>query len=236
MSFILASARHRARPAATAQTTLAGFALSGMFLLSPALAQQESLTLPEALQFCANIKDEGERLECFEALADTAGGQKKTAAASNQAEAPQDDGGETTVAAVEDADDQGAPDIDAGEKKKKRRIPFFGRGGDDPATVEVEQDDKADDENRFIIRRADAPEEKRKKRERYEDTVYKAWRNGAGKLRVAFRSGEIWRELDQTLDYDPQPGEQVEFRPGSFGSWMVYFKDGKRGLSMTKMN
>jgi hypothetical protein len=53
---------------------------------------------------------------------------------------------------------------------------------------------------------------------------------------VAFRSGEIWRELDATMGYDPQPGEKAEFRPGALGSWTVYFFDGERGLLMSHMN
>ncbi|MEM8770562.1 MAG: hypothetical protein AAGD92_02825 [Pseudomonadota bacterium] len=204
---------------------------------SSAYAQEEALSLEEAMKFCSQLDNSSDRLDCFEALAasvDTPTELPQPAASTP--ETPD----KPTESSKNVAEASRAPAETEQNREKRRRgirLPFFGGKDKDKSDFDVArqpstEEDNNEAESKFIIQRSDAPELKRKRRESYEATVYRAWRNAAGELRVAFTHGEIWVQLDQSLDHEPNPGDTVEFRPMSFGSWLVYFNSAERGIPM----
>lgn len=182
-------------------------------------AKYEDLTIEEALQFCAAFDDDAERLACFEALAETARSGKnavplaQSAPDSDAPEAPQD------VAEIPTADQESAPKALAESKDEKSD------GADSSAS-----------KPRFTFVRSSEAEQKRKKRKRYELTVYRAWRNAVGELRIAFTNGEIWAQADRGTRHTPQPGETIVFKPGILGGWTLSMVDGRYGMRARHVN
>lgn len=192
-------------------------------------AQPDELTLPQALTFCGQLDDAAEKLACYEALEDQAGApipRRSDVKTGLVSPAPDGQRDETAGAAGEKFDEKSG-------KRRGLRLPLFGRR-DDQQTIEVTEKE-SEEEPRYVIKRSDDPEIKRNKREEYSAVVYKSWRNGAGELRIAFRNGEIWRQIEQNLDHNPQPGETVVFRPRTLGGWFAYFEAARFTIPMKQV-
>lgn len=175
--------------------------------------EYEDLTIEEALQFCAAFKNDAERLGCFEALAESARGSK------------------TDIPLAE------SPTSDA----EVAESPTNETGAIPEALAETRNDDVDDTKDtasktRFTFVRSDEAEQKRKKRERFELTVYRAWRNAVGELRLAFTNGEIWAQAGNGARYTPQPGEKVVFKPGLLGGWTLSMDGGRFGIRARHIN
>ena len=193
----------------------AAIASSAAWCASVSAEEIEDLSVTDALRLCAAFEDKGERLACFEALASTVAPPAETAQGeSNQStvEDPIADSPAETAAA-----DANAPDENATRPLAEDESLTFVR------TTKRERERKH-------------AEKERKKRKKYTLTVYRAWRNGVGELRIAFTNGEIWRQSGRGTSYDPQPGEEVVMKPGLVGGWTVSMKGGSHGARMRKVN
>ncbi len=192
----------------------AAVATAGFFWQAQASAEEiEDLSVADALRICADFDDKDERLACFEALASTVAPTEAAEAEPNQptvknpADAPLED-------AV--ASDAAAPEENAARPLAEDETVTFVR------TTKSERERKR-------------AEKEQKERKKHTLTVYRAWRNAVGELRIAFTNGEIWRQSGRGTSYDPQPGEAVVMKPGLLGGWTVSMKNGRHGVRMRKL-
>lgn len=171
----------------------------------------ENLTVEQALQVCAAFKNKDDRLSCFEALASsTADPETAVSAAPPEpnivpqpvAEAPPEKGPPPDAPAL-------AESVPATENAK-------------PA--------KADKPQRFSFQRNDPAKTAKRDRKKFEATVYRAWRNALGDLRIAFTNGEIWIQAGRGVNYTPKPGEIIVFKPGLAGGWTLSMDGGRAGI------
>lgn len=181
---------------------------------SPAAAffqasQYENLTVEQALRVCAAFEDKDDRLACFEALANSAGEPAPTASA------PSPPSAETApaVAAIPEL----VPPASPAEEPVS---------GSPPAAAST----AASEGPRFSFVRSDATSEAKRKRKRFEATVYRAWRNPLGEIRIAMTNGDIWVQAGRGVRYTPKQGETVVLKPGLAGGWTVSMDDGKAGV------
>lgn len=174
-------------------------------------AKHEDLSVEEALQVCAAFRDTDDRLACFEALAASAGSPPGTVAAKRLENlAPAPNAAPPSVAATSAAPTE--PLADAEGK----------------APIAAADSSKA--APRFTFLRDDPVREAKRKRKRYETTVYRAWRSPLGALRVAMLNGDIWVQAGRGVKYTPEPGEKVVMKPGLAGGWTLSMNDGKAGF------
>ncbi len=229
-------------------TLFSALSLSGSMLLqcNIALAQQrvnDNLTIEEALQFCAAFEDAAERLLCFEALAESAqagDGTRIRAEVNPNKENKEEESDLAKGVAVAPT-----PELD--------QAPRTAAAESDEETVDVQpavttaQGGVAEGENaqasaeapRFRFVRSDALEEKRRKRQKHTLTVYRAWRNAVGHLRVAFTNGEIWIQSGWGTRHNPKPGDEVVLKPAWVGGWTLTMQNGRyafRGRQLNKKN
>ena len=193
------------------------FLVTSALYWTPASAEEiKDLSVTDALRMCAAFEKKDERLACFEALAST------VAPTQQNAEADVPDASENTES-LTDTPTRSASDTSAPTEENATR-PL------------------AEDESFTFVRTTktererDRAKKERKQRKKHTLTVYRAWRNGAGDLRIAFTNGEIWRQSGRGTSYDPKPGEQVVMKPGLVGGWTVSMRNGSRGVRMRKMN
>lgn len=194
-------------------------AIGFMVHCSDAYSQQadyQGLTIEEALQFCAAFMDDDERLACFEALAASTRSENEATSVAKSVEEPDPEG---------PVDEAAPPSADASAELAER-----------DAADESDVADEADSKSRFTFVRSSEAEAKQKERKRFELTVYKAWRNAVGELRVAFTNGEIWIQSGQGSRYTPQPGEQILFKPGLLGGWTLSMDGGRFGIRGRRLN
>ncbi|MBB5518342.1 hypothetical protein [Amphiplicatus metriothermophilus] len=180
-------------------------------------AEYEDLTIEEALQICAAFPDASERLACFEALAASARDETLGSSASS-------DSGSSAAGA---------------EKSPLSLRDSSERGRQDSAeSLETEVDNPAITKSkpRFTFTRSTEEEQKRKNRQRFELTVYRAWRNPVGDLRIAFTNGEIWVQTGRGTRYTPEPGETITFKPGLLGGWTLSMNGGRFGIRARRIN
>lgn len=191
-------------------------ALSALIVVAFAQApatDYEDLSVEEALQVCAAFPDKDDRLACFEALAVSAGSSPAAAAAEppeNLAPAP--------VAEP--------PAVAAAPAPAAPTEPLAGAESEAPAMA-AEPSKAAP---RFTFLRNDPAREAKRKRKRYETTVYRAWRNPLGELRVAMINGDIWIQAGRGARYTPASGEKVVLKPGLAGGWTISMDGGKAGV------
>jgi hypothetical protein len=183
-------------------------------------SKYENLTIEEALQFCAAFTDGSERLACFEALAKSAEGKKAARAPMAETESPID---EPDISQnIADAPPSTTGNALAAPAGIKKPVP--------------EDAGSSASETRFTFMRSNDAEQKRKKREKYELAVYRAWRNPLGELRIAFTNGEIWAQTGDGTRYTPETGETVVFKPGLFGGWTLSMDGGRFGIRARQVN
>lgn len=202
-----------------AKPLLATLAVVGVFFCATANAEEiENLSVTEALRLCAAFEEKDEKLACFEALAST------VAPSSQSADAEAATDGSETSETVPDAPSAAATAASSATPEENATRPL------------------AEDESLTFVRTTKSERERkraekeRKKRKKHTLTVYRAWRNGVGELRIAFTNGEIWRQSGKGTSYDPQSGEEVVMKPGLMGGWTVSMKGGSRGARMRKVN
>ena len=176
------------------------------FFQSP---QYENLTVEQALRVCAAFEDKDDRLACFEALAASAGAPGPAAAAPEAV--PGDE--PPAIAAVPEVVAPTAPAAPSPETAPVAAAPA-------PAA----------EAPRFSFVRSDAASEAKRKRKRYEATVYRAWRNALGDIRIAMTNGDIWVQAGRGVLYTPKPGEAVVMKPGLAGGWTISMDGGKAGV------
>jgi hypothetical protein len=189
-----------------AQILLAGVAFSALsiaFAQAPA-EKYEDLSVEESLQVCAAFNDKDDRLSCFEALAASAGNPSPIAAAKPRQHPAPDSVAEPPVVATAPAPDAEEAPANAAE----------------PSNVAP----------RFTFLRKDPVRESKRNRKRYETTVYRAWRNPVGELRIAMINGDIWVQAGRGVRYTPESGEKVVLKPGLAGGWTISMDDGKAGV------
>jgi len=193
----------------TALMYAGGFAPAAAYFQA---TQYENLTVEQALRVCAAFEDKDDRLACFEALANSAGEPAPSPAASTS------DSDETTpaVAAVPEVVPQTAPVSPAANAASGAPLA--------PAPT------VAADAPRFNFVRSDAASEAKRKRKRYEATVFRAWRNPLGEIRIAMTNGDIWVQAGRGVRYTPKQGETVVLRPGLAGGWTVSMDGGNAGV------
>ncbi len=256
-----------------ARPSLSSFPLAGASALCLSLAgfgawaqSGEPVTLEEALQICAGVRKERDRLDCFEGLAAAA---REDGAAGETAEGPQpsDAGGEGSAA---DGEIMAAPvreepgaDGEAGGGDAGR--PASGEdpenlageaGGEAPgaesgappegapeAPPAVAGDPEPSTRKRFVILPAEEAEERLsepktpgQKRERYRARIRKAWRNGENRLFLLLETGEVYKQTSSKKATTPKPGDEIELRPATFGGWFVELRDGYRATRMSLIN
>jgi hypothetical protein len=172
-------------------------------------SQYENLTVEQALRVCAAFEDKDDRLACFEALANSAGEPAPTAAA------PSPPSAETApaVAAIPEL----VPPASSAD------VPVAGAP---PAATTA----AVAEGPRFNFVRSDAASEAKRKRKRHEATVFRAWRNPLGEIRIAMTNGDIWVQAGRGVRYTPKQGETVVLKPGLAGGWTVSMDGGKAGV------
>lgn len=166
----------------------------------------ESVSIEEALQICAGIKRERDRLDCFEGLASAA--KKETPQESSQAEAPSESTQQTDApVAVADPED---------EQSSSPRFVIL------PA-----------EEARERLTKKLSPGQKRKK---FSGVVRRAWYNGERRLFILLANGELWKQVGSRKPQTPKVGDSIELRPATFGGWFVETRDGYPSIRMSLIN
>ena len=175
---------------------------------------EQDVTIEEALQICAAFSDAQERLLCFEELA--------------SANAKEPSGAQSAKSAKEEPADRVAS-----RRNPSAKAPATENepSESESASTEALARPLAESETLTFIRQK-ASEKNRKKRVKHSLTVYRTWKNAVGELRIAFTNGEIWRQIGEGMRHEPEPGDEVVFKPMLFGSWVVSFDDGRYGIRM----
>ncbi len=228
----------------------AGFLSLAVSPVGAAAQTGEPVTIEEALQICAGVKKERDRLDCFEGLAAAAredGSSGETADATEGAERPSADAGE-----IDAGEAAAAPVDDAGDFVGDEIVPVEPpRSADSEQTIDepkpttpgIAADPDPEPRQRFVILPADEAEERLsepktpgQKRERYRAKVRKAWRNGEERLFVLLETGEVYKQTDSNRAITPDPGDEIELRPSMIGGWFVEIRDGYRSTRMSLIN
>ena len=186
---------------------------------SSIILKDKDLSVTDAIKLCAQFEDDRERLLCFEALAKSVDAKAGADSAAKPAARPQTERSPPPNTNPDVADPSPPTTSDPSPRLR--------------STVERD-DDQA--EPTFEFTRTDSKKRKKRDREPFENAVYKSWRNGRGELRVAFKDGEIWRQVgNETVLEDPKRDEIAKFKPGLVGSWTVKFTSARKPLKMTQI-
>ena len=186
-----------------------------------ALALQKPVTVEEALQICAGVKNERDRLDCFEGLAAAANPNQDPVAANDSNDPPTTEQAEVERSAEEQPDSDPNPilppiaDSKEGEKKSQQFVIL-------PAE-EAEE-------------RLEQPKSPGQKRKAYTSTIRKSWLNGERKLLTLFDTGEVYKQLDSKQVTLPSAGTEIELRPGLVGGWFVEVKKNYPAIKMSLIN
>ncbi len=248
------------RPLKTTAILCGVGALFGAMTISPAVAQEE-ITIEEALQICAGVRNEKDRLDCFEGLA--AASKKSTqSAASQDGDEPTDDAPATDLA--EDATPefvvQDDTSDDAAESVASNTEEAVSPATSDAPTVasedtpgavvtaapdeEAETPDESASTQRFVIVPAERAEELKElekrtpgqKKKPYSATVRRAWFNGEGRMFILLTTNEVYKQIDGKKFRLPKAGDEIALRPGLVSGWFVELKKGYPSVKMSLIN
>jgi hypothetical protein len=70
----------------------------------------------------------------------------------------------------------------------------------------------------------------------FRTTVYRAWRNEAGDMRVALTNGDVWAQRGDKEHKLPQPGDAVSFKPDLYGNYSMNFKDSRDAIKVAPLS
>lgn len=202
-------------------------------LSAPVLAQgDEPITIEEALQICAGVKRERDRLDCFEGLASAA---KPREAGSSALSSQTDDASPTdpVVAGAGSLEDNvDTSDSDSAQSDESNFIKRPLQAGD-----------PSQPSQKFVILPADEAKERigpvktpGQKRVAYTSVLRKAWMNGERRLFILLDTGEVYKQIDSIRPRTPKPGDEIELRPAKIGGWFVETRKGYRATRMSLIN
>lgn len=182
---------------------------------SDVAAQQNAVTIEEALQICNGIRNAQDKLDCFEGLAEAASPNQNQATETNK-----------NNMQLDPADPYSGP-VEALK----------------PSTPVLKEQSDQESKKRFVILPAEEAEERLaakkslgQKRQKYRATIRKAWVNGERRLFLLLDTGEVYKQIEGSLGVTPSEGAKVELRPGMVGGWFVELKQGYPAMKMRLIN